>query len=277
MAEDLLLNLDLAKVQAAVLPHLESRFSGDCTANFSRIGKDTLTRMRRIQERIEMIAPSSPLWKGLDAQSEVSVLKFACHSVSTIILHLLQDCQASPLETRDSYLESARQGLSSLMSMSLSAEKQSAVAFLHWTLLFYPISAYFVLFCNVVATSNIADFNLLKATVDCLAWGEAKSAPIAQIRSVLQYFVHLSRGVFKGKTTIPGALGDFQYQVQPQPSQFLSSLNSFPSSWNSDCERIQSHSDEVENCPETFFYSLQGLGSPDHDIFDFLENQFENA
>lgn len=54
------------------------------------------------------------------------------HSISTTIFHLLQRSQAQPLEAHNSYLQSARRRLSSLMSMSLAAERKSAVAFFHW-------------------------------------------------------------------------------------------------------------------------------------------------
>lgn len=70
------------------------------------------------------------LWEGLDARSEISALEFAYHSTMTMIFRLFQRDMTSSLDSQ--YLQSARQGLSALVSMCLTSPKQHAVAFLHW-------------------------------------------------------------------------------------------------------------------------------------------------
>lgn len=63
MAEDLLLNLELAKVQAVILPFLENRSSRTTGVNslpFQEIGEQALVKMRQIQERMEMVRDESP-------------------------------------------------------------------------------------------------------------------------------------------------------------------------------------------------------------------------
>lgn len=241
---------------------------------------------------MRQITNSSSFWKGLDAQSEVSALQFGYHSISTTIFHLLQRSQARPLGVHDSYLHSARQGLSSLMSMSLAAERKSAVAFFHWlvspveltihkthyisrTLLFYPISAYFVLFCNVVATSDHGDFNLLKATADCLAWGEARSHPIAQIRLVLQRFVKLSQEVFGNENSGQMRLDELETRHQTQNSQsgeFGPTINPPLSDWRGNGEVMSSSSNGVPTFPEASMLSLEAINLPIFDNFPFFED-----
>ena len=78
------------------------------------------------------ITTPSDRWKGLDTHSEIAALDFAYHSVMTTILHLIQLTPGQTLTAKDLYLDSARQELSALVSICLSANKQSTVAFLHW-------------------------------------------------------------------------------------------------------------------------------------------------
>ncbi|KAJ5241570.1 uncharacterized protein N7469_003161 [Penicillium citrinum] len=277
MSENLLVNLELAKVQAVMLPYLDNRWlvTGAGGLDFTGTGEQLLIKMDQIQKRLELITNSSSFWKGLDAQSEVSALQFGYHSISTTIFHLLQRSQARPLGVHDSYLHSARQGLSSLMSMSLAAERKSAVAFFHWTLLFYPISAYFVLFCNVVATSDHGDFNLLKATADCLAWGEARSHPIAQIRLVLQRFVKLSQEVFGNENSGQMRLDELETRHQTQNSQsgeFGPTINPPLSDWRGNGEVMSSSSNGVPTFPEASMLSLEAINLPIFDNFPFFED-----
>ncbi|BAE56300.1 unnamed protein product [Aspergillus oryzae RIB40] len=111
----------------------------------------------------------------------------------TTILHLIQLTPGQTLTAKDLYLDSARQELSALVSICLSANKQSTVAFLHWTLLYYPLTAVFVLFCNTVVTSHIGDFNLLKTVADCLTQSGTASEHIANLQKLFQEFVSLSQ------------------------------------------------------------------------------------
>lgn len=53
----------------------------------------------------------------------------------TTILHLIQLTPGQTLTAKDLYLDSARQELSALVSICLSANKQSTVAFLHWSVI----------------------------------------------------------------------------------------------------------------------------------------------
>lgn len=63
------------------------------------------------------------------------------------------------------------------------------------TILLYPATAYLVIFCNVVATSDIGDFNLMKAIADCLTQ-TGISYPLVQLRTLYQKFLGLSQEFF---------------------------------------------------------------------------------
>ncbi|KAJ5372921.1 hypothetical protein N7517_004927 [Penicillium concentricum] len=196
MAEHFSVYLDLARVQDTVVSYLpDSSLTHNNSSLLYSTGEYMLLQMQYIEQRMTHMASLSFEWKGLDAQTEMSALKFAYQSVMTGILYLLQSDPGQITRSTESYLQSARRELSALVSMCHSAEKQTAVNFLNWTILLYPATAYLVLFCNVVATSDIGDFNLMKAIADCLAQ-TGISYPLVQLRTLYQKFLGLSQEFF---------------------------------------------------------------------------------
>ncbi|KAJ6124374.1 hypothetical protein N7471_011691 [Penicillium samsonianum] len=196
MAEHFLIYLDLARVQDTVVSYLPgSSLSHHNPSLLYGTGEYMLLQMQYIEQRMSHMASLSSEWKGLDSQTEMAALKFAYQSVMTGILYLLQSDPGQPTRSTESYLQSARRELSALVSMCHSAEKQTAVNFLNWTILLYPATAYLVIFCNVVATSDIGDFNLMKAIADCLTQ-TGISYPLVQLRTLYQKFLGLSQEFF---------------------------------------------------------------------------------
>ncbi|KAJ5260045.1 hypothetical protein N7497_011137 [Penicillium chrysogenum] len=223
--------MSLAGVQAAVLPYLtwhSSMLTGGLSSSHG-MGKHWLVNMQQIQERIEQISGPYPAWKGLDAQSEISALQFAYHSVMTAIFHVTGGAVDQSVDIRKQRLLEAHHGISSLVSICISAERQGTVALLHWTLLVYPITAYFVLFCNVVATSDTDDFKLMTTIADCLTRIETTSRPIIQVRAIFCHFLSLAAKVFEDESNPMTVTRD--HQVQP----------------------VQSHSNTLHWMPDSLF------------------------
>ncbi|KAJ5519206.1 hypothetical protein N7453_001628 [Penicillium expansum] len=211
--------MTLARVQAALVPYLRGRSSiltGDLSSSHG-IGKLWLVNMQQIRERIDHISSPYPAWRGLDAQSEISALQFAYHSIMTTIFHITEGAGHQSVDIRDQCLFEAHQGISSLVSTCISAERQNTVALLHWTLLVCPITAYFVLFCNVIATSNTDDFKLMTTITDCLTRIETTSRPIIQVRTIFRHFLSLAGEVFDDESNAIVVTRD--HQVQPVQSQ----------------------------------------------------------
>lgn len=168
----------------------------------------------------------------------------------TGILYLLQTDSDQPPRSTDGYLQSARQELSALVSMCHTAEKQTAVSFLNWlvhdttntiqysnltylrTILLYPATAYLVLFCNVVATSDIGDFNLMKAIADCLTQ-TGISYPLVQLRTLFQKFLGLSQGFFNDERNTMQILAS-----EPLDSTSYPMNNPFSISWEHDSNQF---------------------------------------
>ena len=77
------------------------------------------------------------------------------------------------------------------------------------TILLYPVTAYLILFCNVVATSDIGDFNLMKAIADCLTQ-TGISYPLVQLRTLYQKFLGLSQEFFNDERNAMQRIGSPQ-------------------------------------------------------------------
>ncbi|KAL4963276.1 fungal specific transcription factor domain-containing protein [Aspergillus stella-maris] len=203
----LLLYLELAKVQDAMIPFLGdlTKASRENAFTAHGVGTSLVSKMENIRAQISEINSASPNWKGLDSHSEIATLEFAYHSILTTLLHLRQMSLAhdpnrtiSPAET---YLNSARSGLNALLTLCASSDHHQTVAYLHWTLLYYPITACLALFCNAIATSHSGDFAILSAVSQCLAKTGDLSPRVAAMQSLLGEFVKLSRGCFLGLIT----------------------------------------------------------------------------
>ncbi|KAJ6019845.1 hypothetical protein N7522_000553 [Penicillium canescens] len=88
------IHMALAGVQAAVVPYLKGRSSmsiGGDLATLHGIREHWLADMQLIQERIEHVSRLHPAWKGLDAQSELSAVRFAYYSVMAAIFHITEN------------------------------------------------------------------------------------------------------------------------------------------------------------------------------------------
>ncbi|KAJ6046277.1 hypothetical protein N7444_007531 [Penicillium canescens] len=217
ISEFLLIHLDLAHVQDTLLScYLSGSLTKKGVLPLHHTGNYLLRKMQYIQGRMN--------------QAEISTLKFAYQSVMTAILYLLQTDKPQVISTTENYLQSARRELSTLVSMCQSAEEQSAVNLLNRTVLLYPATAYLVLFCNVIATSDIGDFSLMKAMVDCLA-RSGISYPLVQLRTLFQRILNISEAFFIEEGS--------PVQRTPLEPQSYSSLsypvgNPFSISWNTD-------------------------------------------
>ena len=77
------------------------------------------------------------------------------------------------------------------------------------TILLYPATAYLILFCNVVATSDIGDFNLMKAIAECLTQAGI-SYPLVQLRTLYQKFLGLSQEFFSDERNAMQRIGSPQ-------------------------------------------------------------------
>lgn len=67
-------------------------------------------------------------------------------------------------------------------------------------MLLFPLAPFFVLFCNVIATSNERDFNLIKKITDDLRQFAEANASIGKLYKLFSKFLDLCAPLVKGHT-----------------------------------------------------------------------------
>lgn len=67
------------------------------------------------------------------------------------------------------------------------------------TVLYHPLTPFFVLFCNVVATSNAKDFDTLERVTDELEGLVGLSTSIAKLQTLFKSFIELCEGLVSEK------------------------------------------------------------------------------
>ena len=93
----------------------------------------------------------------------------------------------------------------------------------HRTVLYHPLTPFFVLFCNIVASSNDHDFQLLKTVTSQLDRLADLSSSIAKLQMLFRSFIGLCESlVAKTKQTASPAAPEGQQSQEftsaPQPS-----------------------------------------------------------
>lgn len=217
-------------------------------------------------------------------------------------LYLSEHSQEQVLGFGDLILRSARQELSSLVSICLISEKNRAVGFLHWsviifpklplslsrifranttsnrTLIYFPLTAWFVLFCNTVTSSHREDLHLLETLAKALMPNVSLSHPITVIKQLCEDFIALSQSHFAILS------GETDIEVESSSSRFHSQFSQCNAGSNSGIVPIQTSNDPfpMSNMYETgatnenenpatldfFFANPLALDFPD-DLLDF--------
>ncbi|KAL3481556.1 hypothetical protein BJX99DRAFT_218492 [Aspergillus californicus] len=141
-SELILVYLDLAKVQDAMIPYMnDSTKSSGNAFQLHGVGTHLLREMQLVRGRIDQMRDPSVSWTSLDMESELASLDFAYHSIMTSILHLRQIALGQAAITVDNYLDSARRGLQALLSLCSSGDGQKTVAYLHW---YFPLRSIWI-------------------------------------------------------------------------------------------------------------------------------------
>ncbi|KAI2861205.1 transcriptional regulator family: Fungal Specific TF [Aspergillus niger] len=103
-------------------------------------------------------------------ESEWDAVDFTFYSVATTVLRL-NSLFLHDYRKREECVSYARSALRSMQACQkhISTTSRSSADSLIWTVLLYPLTPFFVLFCNVVASSNIFDLDLLNEVTVTIA------------------------------------------------------------------------------------------------------------
>ncbi|KAH7351489.1 hypothetical protein BKA66DRAFT_475925 [Pyrenochaeta sp. MPI-SDFR-AT-0127] len=167
---------------------------------------DLLERLQRVHARITALHGPSDSWDGLHSASELNTIQFSYHSLRTSILRSRQICFPGKPHIDADCLTSARMAMVTLRAIQESSititDIRSHIAYMHWTALYHPLTPFFVLFCNVVATSNKEDFQTLKLVTSQLDDLVDLSSSIAKLQALFKAFVGLCSGLITKDTNI---------------------------------------------------------------------------
>ncbi|KAF4534112.1 C6 transcription factor [Lasiodiplodia theobromae] len=155
-----------AKVQATIVCDLHFQPAQGNSPQRKEATISSLKRqMDKIQKHIVEIRAFPPHSSDAFLMSEWISLDFVYHSIMTIILRFDTGVTIDPIK-REECLDHARRAFVALRNLRAHIHAcmngKTFASFLPWTVLYYPLRPYFVLFCNVVATSHAGDFELMK-------------------------------------------------------------------------------------------------------------------
>ncbi|KAJ4304688.1 hypothetical protein N0V90_000215 [Kalmusia sp. IMI 367209] len=132
-----------------------------------------------------------------DYQLHWHSLEFKFFSTLTAV-HRLSNTVCFCASERDKCLYAARRALQCVKSIQDLATQQDHFLeeyspYLSWTILSYPLSPFFVLFCNVVGTSNASDFRLLQDVVDSVSSLVIENKHVERLRRLCNTLLSLCR------------------------------------------------------------------------------------
>ncbi|KAK7705492.1 hypothetical protein SLS57_010026 [Botryosphaeria dothidea] len=190
--------LELARIQSVVVSDLVYKVTAENSTEQSQksalIAK-LIQQMHDFKDELDGMRKTPEKFRGLYMESELQALEFSYWSVMTAIRRCERTSSGSKTSVGEGCLEAARSAILSLQSLQKSqpfSNGKTKMSFVNWTLLFYPLTPFFVLFCNVVATSHRPDFALMKSMTDDLAELADHSPSIERLHRLFTVFLSLA-------------------------------------------------------------------------------------
>ncbi|KGO75451.1 Transcription factor, fungi [Penicillium italicum] len=166
----------------------------DLVARAHKIYSNTqMFRRRQEQQFPQSWSHLRRVWLSID---------FNYYSVLTTIIQARSSVLKSRLVCEDC-LYTAREALTTLRALQEACSSRINSIdpyphFLTWTMLLFPLAPFFVLFCNVIATSDERDFNMIKNITDELHQFAEANASIARLCKLFSKFLDLCAPLVKG-------------------------------------------------------------------------------
>ncbi|PIG84501.1 hypothetical protein AARAC_009922 [Aspergillus arachidicola] len=150
-------------------------------------------------------------------------IEFGYYALLASVFHLQQRVIQGPL-ARQECLHAARRSLVQLTKL----QDEIAIRrnfldeypyFLTWqaTILFFPLSPFFVVFCNVIYARNREDYRLLSTVTNGITRFSSQSRSVAELHKLFSAFLSLCKPLFKEKWRAPnpGATPSQRYSTDP--------------------------------------------------------------
>ncbi|KAE8369177.1 hypothetical protein BDV27DRAFT_153253 [Aspergillus caelatus] len=181
--------LDLAKVQDTLLDVTLN--GGDKSrSRIFEIFQDVQERMDRVYSSIQesrkaISGPALYDWVAAD---------FSYYAIYVDMLRTRLGYDGSPA-THSDCLVYSRRALRAFQYLQEHADHMPGFndpepSFLTWTIALYPVAPFFVVFCNIIATSDVSDYRLVQQIIKGLS--QFKATPyLARLLSLLTSLLHL--------------------------------------------------------------------------------------
>ncbi|KAJ5867686.1 hypothetical protein N7534_002239 [Penicillium rubens] len=185
---------DLAQVQGELLDCGNADNTRQIIANHSRLQE----RMEAIHSTLQSSRALAPDCIAADWIAG----EFCYYAILVDILRSRLKCTFSPLTHREC-LSYSRKSLRALHHLQKNlADTPGFVdpypSFLTWTVLLYPLSAFFVLFCNIIGELDMDDYNLMQDITTSLSQFAA-SPYISKLLKLLHYLQNLCVPLIQAK------------------------------------------------------------------------------
>ncbi|KAJ4993640.1 C6 transcription factor [Stagonosporopsis vannaccii] len=218
-------------------------------------------QMSDIYNLMQRNCPTHLLDSIMDILLHWKCLEFKYFSTLTSVHRLSPTVTTDPAE-REECLQSARKALECVKvidatSKSLSHFIEGYDPYLAWTMLSYPLCPFFVVFCNVVGTSNERDFHLLQTVTDGISALITENKYVNRLHKLCATLLSLCTPLVntsgpQDRSSTSAAVPGFSAQPSANPSSLSSILNtpdllnvapsadtastenSFLSTWNDD-------------------------------------------
>ncbi|KAF1958424.1 hypothetical protein CC80DRAFT_524542 [Byssothecium circinans] len=168
--------LEMVPIHEKILELTVSNTSGKRSGSNATV-KDEVEQLRRqmadVYTLMEQSRPADLYEYNQDYLLHWQSLEFKYFSTLTSVCRLSPTIASDPLE-REECLKSARRALEYVKQIEHLGKQQGHFVddfspYMCWTILSYPLSPFFVLFCNVVGTGNPRDFQILQDVVDSIS------------------------------------------------------------------------------------------------------------
>ncbi|KAL3419957.1 C6 transcription factor [Phlyctema vagabunda] len=287
--------LELARIQNLIVTELRSEASKPRQLDILARISAKLDQTRRSIEMIKRRSRETPPGK-YDTDIDSTLVEFAFHSIKSVAFHTVSDHLQNP-QTRQLGLIAARSALYNIQKarelarVSRFSTTYMKNSFAQWTILYYPFTPFFVLFCNVISTHSKADYRRMKQFIDYLAEVKHIIDKASKLHKLCLPFCSLAAGVINSSTGTDedeSYLDDFnednslrqrvqqnqlfqeRHSQPPQPFQIDQTLSA--TYQNLPIAYPHGSQQPAGYAPDTSINSGYGYQNPEY-LWDFMETQ----
>ncbi|RDL32673.1 uncharacterized protein BP5553_09129 [Venustampulla echinocandica] len=193
--------LQLAQVQSCIATEL--RLANGASRR-AALMSNLLAKMNQIWKlNTELQNQMKQIGDKYDSEMESAMVDFAYYSVKTVLFH--SGAERLRPEYNQAYLDAARSALNAVQrarELSYSSQYNSAYmqnSFAHWTILHYPFTPFFVLFCNVISSRSTPDYNIMLQFVAYLEEAKEISISVAKLYKLCIPFSSLASSILSSE------------------------------------------------------------------------------